>query len=40
MTWIKPSILWRMYCCGWGTKEPSWRSRPSISPCCQVGRPQ
>lgn len=21
MTWIKPSFLWMMYRCGWGTKE-------------------
>lgn len=21
MTWIKPSYLWMMYRCGWGTKE-------------------
>lgn len=23
MTWIKPSFLWMMYRCGWGTKENS-----------------
>ncbi|MGW3630476.1 DUF4291 family protein, partial [Streptomyces sp. NPDC005122] len=21
MTWIKPSFLWMMYRCGWGSKE-------------------
>ncbi|MFC4898239.1 DUF4291 family protein [Streptosporangium amethystogenes subsp. fukuiense] len=21
MTWVKPSFLWMMYRCGWGTKE-------------------
>ncbi|MBQ1688320.1 MAG: DUF4291 family protein [Lachnospiraceae bacterium] len=21
MSWIKPSFLWMMYRCGWGTKE-------------------